>query len=99
MQIIITPEARKYLNDKGREALRLDVSEHRTGGCAMAIAEPVIYQAPPKDASKYHKLDADGFPVYVSFVLRPKPDEPIEIALQKLLGIRSLVVSGFDQLG
>lgn len=99
MQVIITPDARKYLKDKGRQAIRLDAGNHRSGGCSMGIAEPVIYQAPPKDTSKYHRLDADGFPVFVSYVLQPRPDEPIEIALQKVLGMRSLVVSGFDHLG
>lgn len=98
MQITITPEAREYLDEKGCRALRLDAGSHRSGGCAMGIAEPVIHQAAPKNPAKYHRLDADGFPVYVSFVLQPKGGGPVEIALQKVLGIRSLVVSGFDAL-
>ncbi|MGI6688115.1 MAG: CC/Se motif family (seleno)protein [Christensenellales bacterium] len=98
MQIIITPEARAYLNEKGRTALRLDVDEHRSGGCAMGIAEPAIHKSAPRDPSKYHKIDVNGITVFVSFVLQPKKNEPIEIALQKVLGIRSLIVSGFDVL-
>ena len=47
MRIIITPEARAYLNEKGRTALRLDVDEHRSGGCAMGIAEPAIHKSAP----------------------------------------------------
>jgi hypothetical protein len=99
MHVTITPEAREFLASKGRQAIRLDAANHRSGGCAMAIAEPVIHQAAPKDPSKYHRLDAEGFPVFVSYILMPKEGEPIEIALQKVLGIRSLVVSGFDSLG
>lgn len=98
MHIHITPEARAYITGKGRQAIRLDAASHRSGGCSMALADPVLYLKPPKDPAAYHSYDADGITVYTSFVLSPREDQAIEIALQKVLGIRTLVVSGFDSL-
>ncbi len=47
----------------------------------------------------YHQNEVDGITVYTSFILSPKEGEDgVEIDLQKVLGIRSLVVSGFNEL-
>lgn len=99
MTIHISQEAREHLDKKGKVALTLAVEEHRMGGCAMGIAEPAIRLDAPKDAGNYHRTEVEGITVYTSFVLRPKVDVPIEIGLDKVLGFKMLVVSGFDMLG
>ncbi len=98
MNIRISPKAREHLVSKGVDALRLDSANHRSGGCSMALAHAVIKLAAPKDTTMYHQNEVDGITVYTSFILSPKEGEDVEIDLQKVLGIRSLVVSGFNEL-
>ena len=99
MAITISPQAKQYLEKKGKSAIRFEAQEHRMGGCAMGIAEPSIHLGEPRNAATFVVDEVDGIKVYTSFYLKPKKDGVIEVDLQKVLGFQSLVVSGFDILG
>ncbi|HVI76069.1 MAG TPA: CC/Se motif family (seleno)protein [Anaeromyxobacteraceae bacterium] len=96
----ISPEARALILEKGAP-VRLELSRAVHGGCGVPPLQerPTVRFGPPPSFLSHHyeARDVDGITFHVPRAL-PK-DRPLTVGVASFLGIRRLVVEGWNPLG
>ena len=96
----ISPEARALILEKGA-AVRLELARRVHGGCGVPPLQerPTVRFGPPPSflSRHYEARDVDGITFHVPRAL-PK-DRPLTVGVASFLGIRRLVVEGWNPLG
>lgn len=98
--LAISPEARAIILAKG-VPVRLDLARRVHGGCGVPSLEgrPAVRFGPPPStaAAEYEERSIDGVTVHVPRAL-PGSQE-LTVAVASFLGVRRLVVEGWNPLG
>lgn len=90
MEIRLTAEAKKHIEEKGNEAYVLLA---KTQGCCGGIVPvPNMYIGKPKNEDKYAMYEVEGLHIYVD--RRYIFEDELKISLEKTLGIKRLYVEG-----
>ena len=96
----ISPEARALILEKGA-AVRLELARRVHGGCGVPPLQerPTVRFGPPPSSLRhaYETRDVNGLTVHVPRAL--PDDRPLTVGVASFLGIRRLVVEGWNPLG
>jgi len=88
----LTPEARDYILEKGGALTLRSTLRH---GCCGGRVELVKAEAErPRSEAGFRCLMLDGVTLHVEGGLLEELEGPIEVGLDRLMGLRSLYVSG-----
>jgi hypothetical protein len=88
----LTPEARDYVREKGGALTLRSTLRH---GCCGGRVELLKAEAErPRSEDGFRRLPLDELTLHVEEGLLEELDGPIEVGLDRLLGLRSLYVSG-----
>ena len=97
--LTLTPEARRLILERG-QPIRLELARVIHGGCGVPPLEErpaVRFGAPPPGVRGAYRLrEVDGVAVHVPAAL---PDRPLTVGVASFLGLRRLVVAGWNPLG
>ena len=90
MEIRLTAEAKKHIEDKGNVAY---VMLAKTQGCCGGVMPaPNMYIGKPKNEDKYVLYEVEGLEIYVD--RRYIFEDELKITLDNILGIKRLYVEG-----
>jgi hypothetical protein len=90
----VTPEARKYIMDKGGHVtLRMIRGQ---GGCCSMLS-PVVDTVIPADLAGFVTLQREGITLYLQKDIEVLP-EGVSIGLNQLLWVKKLDIHGLDIL-
>lgn len=91
-EVRLTPEARDYIREKGGALTLRSTLRH---GCCGGRVELVKAEAEqPRFDAGFRSLSLDGVTVHAEEGLLEEFEGPIEVGLDRLMGLRSLYVSG-----
>lgn len=90
MEIRLTAEAKKHIEDKGNVAY---VMLAKTQGCCGGVMPaPNMYIGKPKNEDKYVRYEVEGLEIYVD--RRYIFEDELKVTLDNILGIKRLYVEG-----
>jgi hypothetical protein len=88
----LTPEARDYIREKGGALTLRSAPRH---GCCGGRVELVKAEAErPRSEAGFRHVSLDGVTLHVEEGLLEELEGPIEVGLDRLMGLRSLYVTG-----
>lgn len=94
--IKITPDALQYLKKKNKTDVIIEYPSHRTSCCGYNVPVPELELKVPSKTKKYRLHEIDGINVHVAVdVIMPEKND-VTIELDSFLGVKSLVLGGFD---
>lgn len=93
--IKITDTAKKYLHNKNKLNICIEYPEYRTGNECAFVQVPEIFAKKPKKEEGYNIISVEGINIFLSKLIKI-PDNDIIIDVTSFLGIRILIVSGFN---
>lgn len=90
MEIRLSAEAKKHIEDKGNVAY---VMLAKTQGCCGGIVPvPNMYIGKPKHEERYVRYEVEGMVIYVDS--RYVFEDELKVTLENILGIKRLYVEG-----
>ena len=93
--IKITEAAKNYLHKKNKLNICIEYPEYRTGNECAFVQVPEIFAKKPKREDGYSAVSLEGINVFLSKLIN-LPDNDIIIDVSSFLGMKILIVSGFN---
>ena len=96
--LIITPEAKKWLDKKGCSAIILERQVIQTHACSCTNMNYMKVQTgEPYEKANYRVESVDGIAVYYSDKIKFPQNRDFRIELSSVLGLKSLKIEGVFQ--